>query len=140
MKRMNLQWLIFLLLAICQPSVLAQVGKLTQDPDLPCSITIRVSRITGQVSTKALEAFQQAIRFKLDWAEAHSNLGAAYNDSGLYLEAVKPLKQAVRLKRSLAETHRNLGKTNGKECKNLDFSLGACNFRKGQILTFLPVV
>ena len=49
---------------------------------------------------EALEAFQQAIRFKLDWAEAHSNLGAAYNHSGLYLEAVKSLKQAVRLNRA----------------------------------------
>jgi tetratricopeptide (TPR) repeat protein len=85
---------------------------------------------------EALEAFQQAIRFKLDWAEAHSNLGAAYNDSGLYLEAVKSLNQAVRLKPSLAETHRNLGKTNGKECKNLDFSLVPATFEKGKYLRF----
>ncbi len=40
-----------------------------------------------------IEAYKQAIRINPDDAEAHTNLGLAYNNLGMYKEAIESFKQ-----------------------------------------------
>ena len=45
---------------------------------------------------EAIEAYKQAIRINPDDAKAHSNLGNAYDSSGMNKEAIEAYKQAIR--------------------------------------------
>ena len=47
---------------------------------------------------EAIEAHKQAIRIKPDYAEAHDNLGNAYDKLGIYREAIEAFKQAIKIK------------------------------------------
>jgi len=58
---------------------------------------------------EAIEAFKRAIQLKPDYAEAYSNLGWAYNNTGAYAAAIDPLKKAIQLKPDLPEGHFNIG-------------------------------
>ena len=58
---------------------------------------------------EAVAAYRQAIRFKPDYAEAHSNLGNALKDQGKLDEAVAAYRQAIAIKPDQAEAHSNLG-------------------------------
>ncbi len=44
---------------------------------------------------KEIEAYKQAIRINPDDAEAHYNLGVAYDESGMYKEAIEAYKQVT---------------------------------------------
>ena len=69
-------------------------------------------------SADAAKAFRQAIGIKPDWAEAHSLLGSALNQSGDLNEAEKELRKAVQLKPDYAEGWNYLGeflKEHGKQ-------------------------
>ena len=54
-------------------------------------------------------SLKEAIRIKPDYADAHVNLGVAYNKLGQYQEAIPFLKEAIRIRPDLAEAHNNLG-------------------------------
>ena len=58
---------------------------------------------------KALPYFEQAIRIKPDFAEAHFGLGVAYGNLGRHSEALEAFKQAMRIKPDDADAHYNLG-------------------------------
>ena len=69
-------------------------------------------------SADAVKAFRQAIGIKPDWAEAHSLLGSALNQSGDLNEAEKELRKAVQIKPDYAEGWNYLGeflKEHGKQ-------------------------
>ena len=56
-----------------------------------------------------LAAYQEAIRLKPDYAEAHYNLGVAYGELGRYQEEIAAYQEAIRLKPDYADAHCNLG-------------------------------
>jgi Flp pilus assembly protein TadD len=53
--------------------------------------------------------FDQALRIRPDYAEAHNNLANALTQSGRIPEAIEHLEQALRIKPGFAEAHYNLG-------------------------------
>ena len=59
--------------------------------------------------TEAVASYQQALRLKPGYAEAHSNLGVALLEQGKLTEAVACHQQALCLKPDIAEAHSNLG-------------------------------
>lgn len=58
---------------------------------------------------EAVESFDQAIKLKSKYAEAHNNRGAALTALGRETEAVESLRKAVAIKPDYAEAHYNLG-------------------------------
>jgi tetratricopeptide (TPR) repeat protein len=56
-----------------------------------------------------IESYKQAIRIDPDYAEAHSNLGLAYGESGRYEEAIESFRQTIRIDPDDAKTHACLG-------------------------------
>ena len=57
----------------------------------------------------AIASFNESIRLKPDFAEAHNSLGWVYNKTGRYDAAIAAYKEALRLKPDFAEAHKNLG-------------------------------
>jgi protein O-GlcNAc transferase len=47
---------------------------------------------------EAMEHWEQAIRLKPDYAEAHYNLGVALEQAGKVSEAIQHYREAVRIK------------------------------------------
>lgn len=62
----------------------------------------------GQIA-KAIEALQQAIAARKDYAEAHRSLGILYRKQGKIDQAVRYLKAAAALQPRSAEVHYSLG-------------------------------
>ncbi|EIC19818.1 alpha/beta hydrolase family protein,tetratricopeptide repeat protein [Thiorhodovibrio frisius] len=58
---------------------------------------------------EALQAYDQALALKPDYAEAHSNRGTALDDLGRLEEALQAYDQALALKPDYAEAHFNRG-------------------------------
>ena len=56
---------------------------------------------------EAVAQYQEALRLKPDYAEAHNNLGIALQDQGQLAEAVAQYQEALRLKPDYAEAHWN---------------------------------
>jgi len=63
---------------------------------------------TGQVD-EAIRQYQEAIRLKPRYADAHSNLGVAFLRQGRVDEAIRQYQEAIRLKPQYADAHYNLG-------------------------------
>ena len=59
---------------------------------------------------EAISQFQEAIRLKPDYAEAHNNLGIALGRKGQTDEAISQFQEAIRLKPDYAEAHNNLAR------------------------------
>jgi protein O-GlcNAc transferase len=58
---------------------------------------------------EAVACYRRALELKPDYAEAHNNLGNAFNDQGKLDEAVACYRRALELKPDFAEAHYNLG-------------------------------
>ena len=58
---------------------------------------------------EAIDHYEQALRIKPDYAEAHDNLGIALAQTGKIEEAIAHYEQALRIKPDFAEAHYNLG-------------------------------
>ncbi len=56
-----------------------------------------------------MEYFQQALRFKPDWADSHNNLGNGLLDDGRPQEAIAQFELALQANPNFAEAHNNLG-------------------------------
>ena len=59
--------------------------------------------------TEAVGHYEQALRLKPDYIEAHNNLGNALLDSGKVPEAIGQFEQALRLKPDYIEAYNNRG-------------------------------
>jgi len=60
--------------------------------------------------TKAVEAYQQAIRVDPNIAATYSALGKAYGNLGNYIKAIESFKQAIRIDPDYTEAYFRLGK------------------------------
>ncbi|MEK7450167.1 MAG: tetratricopeptide repeat-containing serine protease family protein [Planctomycetota bacterium] len=58
---------------------------------------------------EAIESYQEAIRIKPDYVQAHCNLGDAYKKSGEFPKAIESYKQAIRIKPDYVQAYYNLG-------------------------------
>jgi Flp pilus assembly protein TadD len=63
----------------------------------------------GQIKG-AIRAFQEAIRLKPGFAEAHYNLGVALAREGQIEEAIRAFQEAIRLKPDFAEANDSLAR------------------------------
>ncbi|MBC7162892.1 MAG: serine protease [Immundisolibacter sp.] len=60
-------------------------------------------------TTKAIEAFQQALRINPEQAEAWNNLGVVYRQAGQTAKAIEAFQQALRINPEHAKAWNNLG-------------------------------
>jgi tetratricopeptide (TPR) repeat protein len=58
---------------------------------------------------EGIETYKQEVEKNPDDADAHNNLGIAYDDLGKYEEAIESYKQAIRINPDDADAHYNLG-------------------------------
>ena len=58
---------------------------------------------------EAITCYRQAIRLKLDHAEAHKNLGASFKSLGRLDEAIACYRQAILIKPDYTDAYSNLG-------------------------------
>lgn len=63
---------------------------------------------------EAIESYKQTIRIKPDYAEAHYNLGIAYDELKNYPKAIESYKQAIRIKPDFVDAYLGLGNAYGK--------------------------
>ena len=69
---------------------------------------------------EAIAHYEQALRIKPDYAEAHNNLGIALAQTGKIEDAIGQYEQALRIKPDYAEAHYNLGNAlaaSGQGCR-----------------------
>ena len=59
---------------------------------------------------QAVTSYTKALQLKPDYAEAHSNLGAALSDLGKHEEAIASFTKALQIKPDYAEAHFNLAR------------------------------
>jgi predicted O-linked N-acetylglucosamine transferase (SPINDLY family) len=77
----------------------------------------------------AIDSFDEAIKLKSKYAEAHNNRGAALADLGRDEEAVESLRKAIAIKPDYGDAHYNLGSAlrvlgrNDEALKSLDRAL-----------------
>ncbi|KAB8333292.1 tetratricopeptide repeat protein [Scytonema tolypothrichoides VB-61278] len=65
----------------------------------------------------AVESYQQALRVKPDYAEAHYNLGNALQKQGKLEAAIEAYQQTLKIKPEISEAHNNLGTVLQKQGK-----------------------
>ena len=64
---------------------------------------------------EAIRQYEEAIRLKADYTDAHYNLGVAFYQRGRTDEAIRQFQQVVHLKPGYAEAHNNLGSAYGRK-------------------------
>jgi tetratricopeptide (TPR) repeat protein len=85
------------------------VEKLPENERAHNNLGYEFSRQPGRLS-EAVTQYEEAVRLRPGYAEAHSNLGNALDSLGLTREAITEYEEAVRLDPALAEAHCNLGR------------------------------
>ena len=60
---------------------------------------------------EAIEAYNNALAIKFDYAEAYNNLGNALKDQGKLEEAIEAYNKAISFKTDYAEAYSNMGVT-----------------------------
>src|SRR5262249_15660763 len=63
----------------------------------------------GQLD-EAVVQYHLALALKVDFAEAHNNLGTAFHDQGRLAEGIAQYRRALAFNPAYAEAHGNLGK------------------------------
>jgi tetratricopeptide (TPR) repeat protein len=69
----------------------------------------RLLGASGAEGARVIAAFEAAIRFRPDYAEAHNNLGLVHTQSGDDDRAIEAFRTAIRFQPQYAEAHANLG-------------------------------
>ncbi len=128
----------------------APAGKNADDPQF------YFSRGTGFDQSKmyqeAIDAYEQSLKIKPDFADAYINLGIDYYELGKYEKAINAFKQAIRIKPDLLSAYNKLGAAYiicGEYSKAIDtfkkvievdpnnisahFNLGIAYFLKGDV-------
>ena len=88
------------------------VAKLPQNERAHNNLGFVLSANAGRTD-EAIIQFQEALRLKPGYAEAHNNLGNALDAVGRTREAIGQYEEALRLEPNLAEAHYNLGRALG---------------------------
>ena len=86
-------------------------ATLTENPDswlAHNNLAVELAKIPGRMPD-AIGHYEQALRLKPDYAEAHYNLGIALDAEGRTREAIAQFEEALRLNLNLAEVHVRLG-------------------------------
>ncbi len=78
-------------------------------------IYLGIAHNKAGLPTKAIEAFQQALRINPEYAATWFNIGVAYSKSGQRAKAIQAYQQALRIDPDDAHAWRNLGITYTKE-------------------------
>jgi tetratricopeptide (TPR) repeat protein len=92
--------------AVCRDLVRRQPNN----PEMHYALGNALAKQGGQGKlAEAVAAFQEAIRLKPDYANAHHNLGLTRYYQGKLAEAVAAYQEAIRLKPDFPMAHNNLG-------------------------------
>lgn len=101
--------------AVTRPvTVAARRNSLPASNDANALYKLGVKYGRASQYVKAIEAFQQAIQIKKDYADAYYGLGHAYGDLGHWQQAVKAYEQVVRLDPKDEEAYTRLGEAYAK--------------------------
>jgi len=69
----------------------------------------RILGVAGAGAPQIVTAFQDAIRLRPDYAQAHNSLGLVCVQTGDDAKAIAAFREAVRLRPEFADAHQNLG-------------------------------
>ena len=83
------------------------VAKRPRNPLTQYSLGLALAQ-AGRIP-EAIAQYEQALRLKPDYAEAHNNLGIALEQVGKIEEATAHYEQTLRIKPDFPEAHNNLG-------------------------------
>lgn len=84
------------------------VTKLPENERARNNLGVALSGMPGRMG-EAVVQYEEAVRLKPGYAEAHSNLGNALSSEGRTREAIAQYEEALRLEPGLVEAHCNLG-------------------------------
>ena len=65
--------------------------------------------VAGAAAPQIVAAFQNAIRLRPDYAQAHNSLGLVFLQTGDDEKAIAAFREAIRLRPDFADAHQNLG-------------------------------
>jgi tetratricopeptide (TPR) repeat protein len=69
----------------------------------------RMLGVAGAPALQVVTAFQDAIRLRPDYAQAHNSLGLVLVQTGDDEKAIEAFREAIRLRPDFADAHQNLG-------------------------------
>ena len=92
-------------------NALTSLDKLTQSYPNDSSLFLLGGNCWGSIGyfDQALLCYEEAIKIKPDFAEAHNNLGFYLKEKGGVDKAIPHYKRAIKIKPDFADAHNNLG-------------------------------